>query len=116
AAPADLVFTMVLGSVTLTWTDASSDETGFFIERAGSDGIFDQIGIVGPDVTSYIDATVAQDTDYSYRIRAANGSYSEYSNTIGLTTLGAPPLAPADVTATAPTSSAVELSWTDASA
>ncbi|MEQ1758998.1 MAG: fibronectin type III domain-containing protein, partial [Vicinamibacterales bacterium] len=114
-APTGLGFTLTLGSVSLTWTDNSSDETGFFIERADSSGVFAGLGVVGADVTAYTDSTVAQDTQYSYRVRAANASYSAYSNEVTLTTIGAPPVDPTGLTATAPTSSAVQLAWVDAS-
>jgi FG-GAP-like repeat len=68
--------------LTLTWTDNSSDELGFRIERRFNPaGSYSEITIVDPNVTSYVDTTVAPGQDYCYRIRAYNFvGTSEYSN------------------------------------
>jgi titin len=66
----------------LTWSDRSSDETGFTIERslAASDG-FTEIATAAANATSYVDATVLKKTTYFYRVRAAAGpARSGYSN------------------------------------
>jgi hypothetical protein len=61
--------------VRLTWTDKSTNETGFKIERkAGITGTFVQIAVVTANVTSYTDAAVADGTAYCYRVRAYNRS------------------------------------------
>src|SRR5437667_1779439 len=77
-----LVLTAVLWPVesdaaqlTLTWTDNSTNEAGFAIERkTGPTGTFAQIGTVGSNVTSYIDSALASLTTYCYRIAAFNGA------------------------------------------
>ena len=77
-----LVLTAVLWPVesdaaqlTLTWTDNSTNEDGFAIERkTGPTGTFAQIGTVGSNVTSYIDSALASLTTYCYRIVAFNGA------------------------------------------
>jgi FG-GAP-like repeat len=68
--------------LTLTWTDNSSDELGFRIERRFNPaGSYSEITIVDPNVTSYVDTTVAPGQDYCYRIRAYNFvGTSKYSN------------------------------------
>ena len=68
--------------LTLTWTDNSSDEWGFRIERRFNPaGSYSEITIVDPNVTSYVDTTVTPGQDYCYRIRAYNSAgTSEYSN------------------------------------
>jgi hypothetical protein len=73
-------------SVALAWTDGSSDETAFLIERSASlSDSFVQIASVGPNVTSYVDATVVKKTTYFYRVRAARGNArSGYSNVTGV--------------------------------
>ncbi len=72
-------------SILLTWTDNSSNEDGFKIERKlGENGTFAQIATVAPNITSYTDpaAGLTANNYYYYRVRsfnAANGN-SHYSN------------------------------------
>jgi len=59
--------------LTLTWTDNSTNEDGFAIERkTGSTGTFAQIATVGPNLTSYTDSAAASMTTYCYRVAAFN--------------------------------------------
>ena len=72
------------GMVTLTWTDASDDETGFRIERSveGSN-VWELVGTVGPGVTTFEDTTVAENSNYLYRVRAVrDGSWSGASASV----------------------------------
>jgi YVTN family beta-propeller protein len=83
--------------VDLIWTDNSSDESAFRIERSpdGSSG-WTEIASVGQDVTAYSDPGLECGTTHYYRVRAyrdGDGQYSDYSNTDGATTFSAP-LAP----------------------
>ena len=67
--------------VELNWSDNSSSETGFRIERKGSNNIYEIVGTVGADQTSFTDNVSVIDT-YTYRVTAINDSYvSNYSNT-----------------------------------
>jgi len=68
--------------LTITWTDNSDNEFGFKIERRqGATGTFNQIATVGPDITSYTDFSLTDETTYCYRVRAFNGSGdSDYTN------------------------------------
>jgi PKD repeat protein len=85
AAPTGLSASAAKGfKVTLRWTDASSNEGGFAIERApqGSTA-FVQVGQVGANVATYTE-TVARG-NFNYRVRAFNtgtGAFSPYSNTV----------------------------------
>ena len=65
-------------TVRLSWVDNFSTETATLIERCAGGGCdsFSQIAVVGPDVTSYTDASVANGTSYSYRIKAVNQGLS----------------------------------------
>jgi hypothetical protein len=73
--------------VTLSWQDNADAEAGYRIERASGGGAFSQIGTVGANVVTYVDATVKAGKKYSYRVRAYNGSgNSDYSNTASVAT------------------------------
>ncbi|MDZ7268026.1 MAG: discoidin domain-containing protein [candidate division KSB1 bacterium] len=119
AAPSNLTATVVSGSqVDLSWTDNSNNEDGFKIERkTGASGTYAEIATVGANVTSYPDTGLAGGTTYYYRVRAYNaGGNSAYSNEASTTTASNPPAAPSNLTATAVSSSQINLNWTDNSA
>jgi fibronectin type 3 domain-containing protein len=89
AAPGNCSATAVSKSqIDLSWTDNSSDETGFRIERSKRvNTSFAEIAVVGQDVTSYTDTTVSKGTTYFYRIRSTNAAGdSAYSNEASATT------------------------------
>ncbi len=67
----------------LTWTDNSTNEDGFKIERGTSTtGPFTQITTVLSNITSYTDTGLADATQFCYRVRAYNtGGDSTYTNT-----------------------------------
>ncbi|MEO7274399.1 MAG: PKD domain-containing protein, partial [Vicinamibacterales bacterium] len=83
AAPTNL--TAAVGTarqVTLRWTDASNNETGFRIERAAKAKTlqFSEVGTTGANVTSLV-RTEAAGT-WVYRVRSYNAAgNSAYSNT-----------------------------------
>lgn len=81
-APTGLTAASGKRSVRLAWSDNSSDETAFLIERAPSPGeSFVQIAEVGPNATAYVDDRVVKKATYFYRVRAARGSArSAYTN------------------------------------
>lgn len=89
-APSGLTATAVSTSqIDLAWTDNSTDEDGFRIER-GADGItFTEIATVGTNVTNYSNGGLAAGTTYHYRVRAYNAAgNSSYSNSASATTQG----------------------------
>jgi len=92
AASSNLTATAVSQTqINLSWTDNSSGETGYKIERAldnaGNPGTFAQIGTVGADVTTFQDAGLSPNTKYWYRVRAYNTcGDSAYSNVITAST------------------------------
>lgn len=124
AAPTGLTATPISSSrIDLAWTDNSTNEDGFKIERCTGAAAFcdtnpanfAQIAQVGANVTTYSDTGLAASTTYSYRVRAFNsGGNSGYSNTADATTLAPnPPAAPSNLTATAVSSSQINLAWQD---
>ncbi|HRP06500.1 MAG TPA: fibronectin type III domain-containing protein, partial [Opitutaceae bacterium] len=81
--------------LTLTWQDNSSNELGFRIERSTAGGSFLMIGSTGPDITTYVDSSVAAGTAYTYRVCAYNAAgASAYSPTASATTPSASNAAP----------------------
>ncbi|MES2520073.1 MAG: GEVED domain-containing protein [Bacteroidota bacterium] len=86
-APSNLVLTSLSADVSLgiviTWTDNSTVETGYIIERSSTsatDG-FIPIGGVDANVTSFTDTEVARNTKYYYRVKPSN-SKTTYNSTI----------------------------------
>ena len=88
AAPSDLMATLNGSSrIDLSWTDNSSNEEGFRIERSVNGGGFSFLVNVGADVTGHADQGLAGGTTYAYRVRAFNsGGPSPWSNTATKTT------------------------------
>lgn len=70
----DLLSTALNDSVTLTWTDNSTDEIGFKVLRKDSlTGAYSVIDTVAQDVTSYTDDALADGT-YWYRVQVTNSN------------------------------------------
>jgi formylglycine-generating enzyme required for sulfatase activity len=74
--------------INLSWTDNSSTETWFKIERkVGSAGTYTQIALVPSNTVSYTDSVLAS-TTYYYRIRSTNiMGDSAFTNEVTVTTL-----------------------------
>lgn len=102
--------------IQLNWLDKSSNETGFEIERSTDNTNFSKIATVGANITQFNNINLAASTRFYYRIRAINSSGSSgYSNVADATTNANPPSTPTGLTASAPTSDRIDLSWSDAS-
>jgi chitodextrinase len=107
--------------INLSWS-ASTDNigvTGYRVERCSGSGCstFTQVGT--PTGTSYSDTGLTASTSYTYRVRAtdAAGNLSGYSSNSSTTTLASggdttPPSAPTALSATATSSSQINLTWT----
>jgi len=74
--------------IDLTWTDNSSDELGFKIERRfDTETHYAQVATVGADITSYDDTGLEAGKAYTYRVRAYNeAADSDYATSAGTTT------------------------------
>ena len=115
APPSGLTITSLLSNqVSLSWTDNSNNETGFKIQRkTGATGTYATIVTTGVNVTSYNDHDTAltDGTVYYYRVCATNAAGdSAFSNEASGTT---PLAAPTSATATAVSSSEIDLTWVD---
>ena len=114
-APSNLSATAVSSSqINLAWTDNSNNETGFKIERSTDGVTFTQVGTVGSNVTTMSDMGLSPATIYYYRVKAYNAEGdSPYSNTANTTTPPLPPAPPSSLSASAVSSSQINLSWID---
>ena len=99
-------------TVSLSWQDNSTDETGFLIERATGGGAFTAVGTVGAGITAFADSGLTAGTTYQYRVVAFNASGDSVASGVVVVTLGVL-LAPGSLVATATGQSTVSLSWQD---
>jgi uncharacterized protein (TIGR02145 family) len=86
--PIDLVGNAVSATqINLSWTDKSTNEDGFKIQRKTGTGIFTDIGNVAKDVTNYADNGLSAGT-YVYRVYSYNnvGNSPTYSNEVSVAT------------------------------
>ncbi len=66
--------------LTLTWTDNSTNESGFRVERSPiTSTTYTPIATLGVDVTTYVDTTVTAGQGYCYRVVAFNSAGSSSS-------------------------------------
>ena len=74
--------------INLSWTDNSTNETGFKIERKTGTGTFAVVGTTATDVTTFNDTGLMPGTIYTYRLYSYNtgGNSPTYSNELLLTT------------------------------
>ena len=109
------------GQISLSWTAAT--ETGgsvsqYLIERCQGAGCsnFAQIGTTAAAATAFTDTGLSASTAYSYRVRArdAAGTTGPYSNVASATTAAPTLTAPGALTASAASTSQINLSWTAA--
>ncbi len=114
ANPSALSVTMnsVTAQASLAWTDTSSNETGFKIERSLNGSSFSIVGTIGANTTSYTDSGLRPNVRYFYRVRAYNGSgNSAATNTV----LGVMHTAPIRLVAAATSPNQNTLDWVDTS-
>ena len=88
-APITLALTVKSSShISLAWSDKSSNETGFKIERSLNGTTFTQIASVGAGIITYTDTGLTTKIKYYYRVRAYNlGGNSAYTTIVSATTL-----------------------------
>ena len=103
-------------SISLNWTDNSTNEQGFKIYRSlsATEG-FSEIATVTNNVNAYTDNSLLPGTNYYYRVRAFNTfGYSAYTAALSVTTLNLQlPAAPASFSSNAQSKTSISLEWTD---
>ncbi|HET8538396.1 MAG TPA: fibronectin type III domain-containing protein [Anaeromyxobacter sp.] len=103
-------------TVSLTWTDNATNETGFELQRS-LDPAFPAAGTVtftlAANTTSFVDDTVEPVQTYHYRLRAFNAlGFSGFAQT-SVTTSGEIPQAPSNLAVDRVAGTSVQLSWRD---
>ena len=116
-APKTLTAQAASGSqINLSWTDASSNETGFTVERSTDGIILTTIATLGANVVSYSNTGLTATTTYKYRVSSFITNVGATASVVATaTTLSAPPAAPTTLAAPSVTASQVNLTWVDAS-
>ena len=102
--------------INLVWSDQSGNESGFRIERSTDGANFTEIAVTAANATSYQSTGLTASTLYYYRVRAYNATgTSGYTNIASATTLAPPavPAAPTNLTLSASSSTAINLTWRD---
>jgi uncharacterized protein (TIGR02145 family) len=92
-APSNLTAIVASTSqLNLSWTDNSTNETGFKIERKTGISTYTVIATLAENITTFSDQGLTPNTTYTYRIYAYNsaGASLTYSNELTVTTMGAP--------------------------
>jgi len=115
AAPGGLTATAISQTqIDLSWTDNSTDETGFRIFRDGVE--LTPSPKVGANVTTFSDTGVTCGTTYTYTVKAVNADGDSAGVTATATTFACTvtiPAAPGGLTATAVSQTQINLLWTD---
>ena len=84
-SPVNLIGTVISANqIKLVWTDNSTNEKGFIVERKAGLGNYSEIGRTGVNETSFSDNSIITNTTHSYRVYSYNstGSSLTYSNEI----------------------------------
>lgn len=58
----------------LSWTDNTSNETAFILERSDDNDTFSVIAVLAPNTLTYADTGLNANSDYYYRIKAATAT------------------------------------------
>ena len=85
-APTNLTASLSSNRVNLAWTDRSTNETGFQVERSTNGTTFAVLTTTAANVTSYTDSSVTIGQRYYYRVCAKNtAGLSSYTNVVNIT-------------------------------
>jgi fibronectin type 3 domain-containing protein len=99
--------------VVLAWTDNITDAQSLWIWRQSGHSAWIFVAFTPPLTTTYTDTSLAPGTTYTYRMQATGETgASGWSNEATAVTVAASPAAPTHLTATAPSPSQVDLTWT----
>ncbi|MFV2013995.1 MAG: fibronectin type III domain-containing protein [Candidatus Heimdallarchaeota archaeon] len=118
-APGSLIATAVsASSISLSWSDNSSNEEHFIVQRSSTSGSgFTTIITLAADTTSYTNSGLIASTTYYYRVYSTNSiGNSSNSNEVNATTTVSSisaPSAPSNIFSYSVNITSAQLSWTD---
>jgi hypothetical protein len=114
-APSGLSIRKVsLSQLDLSWTDNSSDETGFELQRRTPNSAYATVARLAANTTRYSDTGLTPLTTYIYRVRSYNdGGPSAYWSNEAWADTTDPPAAPSGLTGTVVSRTQIDLRWTD---
>ncbi|WP_420128370.1 S8 family serine peptidase [Longimicrobium sp.] len=121
APPTGLLATATSGTAArITWTDGSSNETGFTLTRAlrntdGTWGPYATIRSPAADSTWYVNTGLLAGRQYRYQLRACNAAGCSPWATSNVLALPTVPAAPTAISGTTLSVSSLRVQWTDAS-
>jgi hypothetical protein len=98
--------------INLTWSDNSSDETGFEIYRSTDNSNWTLVTTTAANTTSYPNSGLLSGTRYYYRVRAVNGMGAS-GYTTGNAVTGGAAQAPSGLSALPVGETSILLTWTD---
>jgi uncharacterized protein (TIGR02145 family) len=105
-APTNLSGTVIsTNQINLSWSDKSTNEDGFKVERKIGAGTYIVVATLGTNITTFNDMGLTPNTTYTYRIYAYNsaGNSLTYSNELTLTIINFPTLTTTAVSSIATT-------------
>lgn len=117
AAPAELRVKIIDNStVKLYWSDKSTNELGFIVERKVAGGNFTEVATLPADHAYYVDSGLSSEL-YYYRVKAFNNTGSSgHTNIVEITlTVGEVPSPPAELAVIGVSGNVVKLTWADKS-
>lgn len=102
-------------SINITWSDGSTAELGFQVERSlTAGGSYTAVAATRPNTLSQIDVGLTPNTTYFYRVRALGPNvHSSYTTEVSATTLGPAPAAPGSLTVAVLSPTSISLQWND---
>lgn len=117
-APSNLVATAFSPTqINLTWTDNSTDETGFELEISEDGKVFVKLADLAKDIVAAQSTGLKASTVYWYRVRSKNLSGNSVYSNIATVSTKAPlvtiPKAPSGLTAIAVSGTQINISWVD---
>jgi predicted phage tail protein len=117
APPAASATPLAANTIRVQWTDGSSNETSFALERApvsatGVVGAFGPVATLAPNQVLFNNGGVAAGT-YRYRVRACNAAGCSAWAATANVVLPPAPAAPASLVATALSATSIRLTWAD---
>jgi len=112
SAPTIQASSMSSTQVQLTWTSSAFNIVRFHVERRTGTVAYAEVAQPSPGTSTWNDSGLQSSTAYTYRMRVETAAgLSPYSNEVSATTHQGLPGAPSNLSATATSSTQVNLTW-----